>query len=145
MDFEDGLFGEPAAPLKVQEEKIQNDLPESFSAEAPLDFEAAMPRFFNDRNFFVEMCHDLVAHMPERMREIKLALATNNANDLCRHAHNLKGVSLNFSAGPVSKLAAQIEALGKSEDITKAAVLVNQLELEAERLRQYCSTEFGVE
>jgi HPt (histidine-containing phosphotransfer) domain-containing protein len=145
MDFEDGLFGESLAPAIVQEEKPQNRLPEFSSSEIPLDFSAAMPRFFNDRNFFIEMCHDLVAHMPERMREIQLALQTNNANDLYRHAHNLKGVSANFSAGPVSSLAAQIEALGKSEDITNAAALVKQLEAEAERLRQYCSTEFGVE
>jgi PAS domain S-box-containing protein len=145
MDFEEGLFGEAFAPAIAQEEKPQNSLPESSSSQIPLDFSAAMPRFFNDRKFFIEMCHDLVAHMPERMKEIQLALQTNNANDLYRHAHNLKGVSANFSAGPVSSLAAQIEALGKSEDITNAAALVEQLELETERLRQYCFAEFGVE
>jgi HPt (histidine-containing phosphotransfer) domain-containing protein len=64
--------------------------------------------------------------------------------DLFRHAHNLKGVSANFSAGPLMQVAAQIEALGKSEDTTNAASLVQQLEIEVERLAQYCETELGV-
>jgi HPt (histidine-containing phosphotransfer) domain-containing protein len=109
-----------------------------------MNLESALPRFFNERSFFLEMCHDLVAHMPERMQAINHALQTNNTNDLFRLAHNLKGVSANFSADPVTRLAAQIEALGKSEDTTDAASLVKLLEIEVERLLKYCETDLGV-
>jgi HPt (histidine-containing phosphotransfer) domain-containing protein len=78
------------------------------------------------------------------MQEINLALQTNNANDLFRHAHNMKGVSANFSADPLTRVAAEIEAMGKSEDTTNAAHLVKQLEVEVERLLQYCETELGI-
>ena len=115
------------------------------STELPLDLDTALPRFFNDRSFFLEMLHDLVSHMPERMQEINMAMEKNNSVDLYRFAHNMKGVSSNFSAGPVSKLAAQIEALGKSEDVSGAVPLVSQMEIEIERLRQYCKAEFGIE
>jgi CheY-like chemotaxis protein/HPt (histidine-containing phosphotransfer) domain-containing protein len=143
-DFEDGLFGEPAQEMSIQEKTPQESLLMSFDDELPLDLDSALPRFFNDRNFFIEMCHDLVAQMPTRMQEINLALQTSNANDLYRHAHNIKGISANFSAGPVSKLAAQIEMLGKNEDITNVAILVKQLNVEAERLCKYCAEELGV-
>jgi CheY-like chemotaxis protein/HPt (histidine-containing phosphotransfer) domain-containing protein len=144
LAFEDGLFGEPASPIPSEKKTGAAALPVASSDELPMNLSTALPRFFNERDFFLEMCHDLVAHMPERMREINHALLTNNANNLFRHAHNLKGVSANFSADPVMRVAAQIEALGKSEDITNAASLVKQLEVEVERLLKYCETELGV-
>jgi two-component system sensor histidine kinase/response regulator len=144
LAFEDGLFGESAYPILAEEKPQVSALPVAPSDELPMNLSTALPRFFNDRSFLLDMCHDLVAHMPERMREINHALQTNNANDLFRHAHNLKGVAANFSAEPVTRVAAQIEALGKSEDITNAASLVKQLEVEVERLLQYCETELGV-
>jgi two-component system sensor histidine kinase/response regulator len=144
LAFEDGLFGEPASPILSEKKAEAAALPVPTSDELPMNLSTALPRFFNERDFFLEMCHDLVAHMPERMREINHALQTNNANDLFRHAHNLKGVSANFSADPVTRVAAQIEALGKSEDTTNAANLVKLLEMEVERLVKYCETELGV-
>jgi CheY-like chemotaxis protein/HPt (histidine-containing phosphotransfer) domain-containing protein len=144
LAFEDGLFGEPASPILSEKKAEAAAPPAPPSDELPMNLSTALPRFFNDRVFFLEMCQDLVAHMPERMREINHALQTKNANDLFRHAHNLKGVSANFSAEPVTRVAAQIEALGKSEDITNAASLVKQLEEEVERLLKYCETELGV-
>jgi len=118
--------------------------PEFSDAELPINLETALPRFYNDRSFFLEMCRDLVAHMPDRIQAINQALQTNNANDLYRLAHNLKGLAANFSAEPVTRIAAQIEALGKKEDISGAASLVIQLEIETERLLVYCNTELGV-
>ncbi|MCX6064151.1 MAG: response regulator [Chloroflexi bacterium] len=144
MDYDDGLFGEAPDTEIVQEVKPEASPIVFYGDEEPLDFTSAMPRFFNDRNFFIEMCQDLVSHMPERLQEINQALRENNGITLSRHAHNLKGVSSNFSAGPVSKIAAQIEALTKSEDMSKAELLVQQLEFESERLCQYCYKEFGV-
>jgi CheY-like chemotaxis protein/HPt (histidine-containing phosphotransfer) domain-containing protein len=144
LAFEDGLFGEPTSPAPV-EKKAEGTTPLTApSDELPMNLESALPRFFNERSFFLEMCHDLVAHMPERMQAINHALQTNNTNDLFRLAHNLKGVSANFSADPVTRLAAQIEALGKSEDTTDAASLVKLLEIEVERLLKYCETDLGV-
>jgi len=144
MDFEDGLFGDEGVSAETLRQDPEPFQLESYADEIPVDYETAMPRFFNDRKFFIEMCQDLISHMPERLQEINLALKTNNSNDLYRHAHNLKGVTANFSAGPVSKLAAQIEAMGRSEDITHAPIIVKQLQEEIERLRNYCVEEFGV-
>ena len=72
------------------------------------------------------------------------ALETEDANSLLVQAHNLKGISANFSAGPIMRIAAEIEALGRDEDLTRAAELVAELELEAERLRVYCAEKLGI-
>ncbi|MCG2786232.1 MAG: PAS domain S-box protein [Anaerolineae bacterium] len=144
LDSEENLFGDPASP-RPSDEKAEAPAPLIIpSDELPMNLATALPRFYNDRTFFLEMCQDLIVHMPKRMQEIKHALQTNNANDLFRHAHNMKGVSANFSADPLTRVAAEIEAMGKSEDTTNAASLVKQLEVEVERLLQYCETELGI-
>jgi two-component system sensor histidine kinase/response regulator len=140
LDFEDGLFGETAVPLPVVKKPVEL-LP---STDLPMNLETALPRFFNDRSFFLEMCQDLITHMPDRLHEIHLAWEAKDANALFRQAHNLKGVTANFSADPLSRVAAQIEALGKSEDISPAEGLIRQLEIEARRLSQFCETELGI-
>jgi PAS domain S-box-containing protein len=144
LAFEGGLFGEFISPKPAEEKSGEAASPVDPRDELPLDLNTALPRFYNDREFFLDMCHELVDHMPERMRAIHLALQTNNANDLFRLAHNLKGVSANFSADPLTRAAARIEALGKIEDTTNAAGLVKELEVEVERLLQYCATELDV-
>jgi CheY-like chemotaxis protein len=141
---EDGLFGEAnpePTPAKTAPPAVLTELAD----QVPMDIEAALPRFYNDRGFLIEMCRDLIGHMPLRLQEIDKALKSKDANGLFRQAHNLKGVAANFNAGPVTRIAAEIEALGKTEDLTYAPELVKQLELEAERLRVFCQEQFGIE
>jgi len=144
LALEDGLFGESGVTPVAKKKIFMPVIPAAQDDELPMDINAALPRFSNDRSFLVEMCRDLMEHMPERLKEIKKALKSNNANDLSRQAHNLKGISANFDAGPLSRLAAELETLGAKNDLTNAAGLVEQLEIEAERLRQYCAEQFGI-
>ncbi len=110
--------------------------------ELPMDIDAALPRFYNDMDFFREMCGDLVAHLPDRLSQMEAALQSNDGNTLYRLAHNLKGVSANFNAGPLTSLAAQLEALGKVEDISPAAKLLEKIKVESERLQLYYGEKF---
>jgi HPt (histidine-containing phosphotransfer) domain-containing protein len=102
-----------------------------------MDIDRALDRFANDRPFLVEMCLDYVAGLPKRIQEIKSAVDLKNANDLSRFAHNLRGVSANFSAEGITDLCAQLEALGRHEDLATATELVSRLEVEAGRLEKY--------
>ncbi|MFH1907775.1 MAG: response regulator, partial [Chloroflexota bacterium] len=93
-------------------------------ADTPLDLQMALPRFNDDRAFFLELCQEFMAHLPDRIQGMQAALKSGDANTLSRLAHNLKGISANFSAGPLSGLAAQLETLGKQEDLTAAPALL---------------------
>ena len=142
--FEDGLFGEEPGITSLIVQKSKPIEVFNFENEMPLDYDLAIPRFYNDRTLFLDLCQDLISHMPDRMYKIKMALENNNAHDLFLNAHNLKGVCANFSAGPVTKLATQIETLARQEDISNTPDLVKQLEFEADRLIRYCAAEYGV-
>ncbi|HEY5269631.1 MAG TPA: Hpt domain-containing protein [Anaerolineales bacterium] len=102
-----------------------------------MDIERALERFGGDRPFLIEMSRDYVAGFPERIKDIKTALEAHNANDLSRLAHNLKGVSANFSAGPVTNLSAELETLCRQDDLATAPELLVRLEVEADHLVKY--------
>jgi HPt (histidine-containing phosphotransfer) domain-containing protein len=105
----------------------------------PLDFDAALQQFDDDRDFLFEMLVDYKASLPERMKEIHAAFQEGNAEKLNRHAHNLKGISLNFHANPVIELALQIESASKRNDLTGMSVVVARLDEEVRRLDEYLS------
>jgi two-component system, sensor histidine kinase and response regulator len=105
--------------------------------ELPMDIERALERFGGDRPFLIEMSRDYTAGFPERIKDIKTALEAHNANDLSRLAHNLKGVSANFSAGPVTKLSDELETLGRQDDLASAPELLARLEIEVSLLVKY--------
>jgi HPt (histidine-containing phosphotransfer) domain-containing protein len=68
---------------------------------------------------------------------MKIALEANNAIDFSRLAHNFKGVSANFSAGPLTRLSADLEALGRQDDLATAPELLTRLDIEAQHLVKY--------
>jgi two-component system, sensor histidine kinase and response regulator len=139
-------FGEsapPASHLTVEPFDQTQDKPapvfqaDSSPEKLPADLEAALFRFGGDRAFMLEMCHEFSDHLSERMEEMKSALRAGDINNLCRLAHNLKGLSMNFSADPLSNLAVRLEACGSQENLADASALVEQVEKEAIRLQGY--------
>ncbi|MBC7875797.1 MAG: response regulator [Anaerolineales bacterium] len=112
---------------------------DALAEKLPADLDAALFRFSGDRSFMMEMCQEFKEHLPDRMKEIKSALAAGDINTLGRLAHNLKGLSMNFNADPLSNLAIKLEACGRDENLENASVLVEQIEKESIRLQEYIS------
>ncbi len=141
MDMDDGLFGEEAPSASNKTEQPAPVI-KAFSAadDLPVDFDAALFRFSDDRDFMMEMFKEYMDHLPGRLEEFHAALKDGDANRIARLAHNLKGISLNFSANPIANVALALEEIGKREDITHASDLVAQLDAEVQRLEQYLST-----
>jgi two-component system, sensor histidine kinase and response regulator len=105
--------------------------------ELPVDLNAALRRFDGDREFLLEMCRDFRDHLPARMEEIHTAYQDRDANRLHRHAHTLKGISLNFDAIYLAELAGRLEALCRQEKIDDVSLLMENIELELNRVRNF--------
>ncbi len=141
--MEEGLFGESQASIIEKEEpapdKDAMDLPDA----VPVDFDAALYRFGDDRDFMMEMFKEYKDHLPQRLIDIHAALEKGDANGLGRLVHNLKGISLNFSAGRIAKLCLELEELCKKEDLTDAPTLVALLDEQVHRLNEYITNRFS--
>ncbi len=137
LSLDEGLFGESPV-LSNQTSATEGVRPFVEEApEAPLDEKAALPRFDNDRAFFLEMCQEFLKNLPVRMEELKGSLEKKDAATFSRAAHNLKGVSANFNANPVNRIAAELERLGRQDELEQAGPLLEQLQSELLRLREY--------
>jgi HPt (histidine-containing phosphotransfer) domain-containing protein len=139
MDMDDGLFGESAPAQRDKKETPPVLRAISSTDTLPVDFESALPHFDNDRNFMMEMYRQYKDHLRERVNEIHSALQDQDANGLARLSHNLKGISLNFSANALADITLSLEEICKREDLTNAPLLVAQLEAEAYRVEAYLS------
>ena len=109
----------------------------SIKEELPMDIDRALERFGDDRAFLYEMSREYIAGFPDRIKEIRKAIDNHNANDLSRHAHNFKGLSANFSAGPMTNLCAELETLGRQDELAAAPIVLARLEKETERLGKF--------
>jgi two-component system, sensor histidine kinase and response regulator len=135
-----GLFGEEIQKVVSSlPPPVQNLTPTVAETELPVDIRSAMARFGGDDSFFLEMVHKFTDHLPDRLAEIKIAVEAGDANKLSRHAHNLKGVSANFSAEPLFRLAEELETRGKQEDMAEVPALFSALQAESERVCQFCA------
>jgi len=65
---------------------------------------------------------------------LREASASGNAEDLARAAHALKGAAANIGAKALAQLAHELEILGRSPSLTRAAELIDQLDIEFERV-----------
>jgi len=138
LDAEDGLFGEEETKPASSPTRKPDSTPLTFTPpKIPVDIEAAIARFDGDRKFMFEMCKDFRDHLPGRIDEIHSAYKDMDINRLARHVHTLKGISLNFDATFLAELAARLEQDCKREDITNAQMLIEQIEIETNRVREY--------
>ncbi len=131
-----GLFGETAGPSD-QEPVVGPIKPFVDEApEAPLDVKAALPRFDNDQAFFLEMCQEFMKNLPARMEELRSSLQKKDPATFSRAAHNLKGISANFNATAVNRIAAELEMKGRQDELEDAGTLLDNLDAEIIRLHE---------
>jgi len=140
MDMDEDLFGESTIPASRQTKEVAPVLQTiSTTNTLPVNFESALSHFDGDRDFMMQMFKQYKDHLRERVNEIHSALQDQDVNGLARLAHNLKGVSLNFSVDVLANITLHLEEICKREDLTEAPLLVAQLEAEAYRVEAYLS------
>jgi HPt (histidine-containing phosphotransfer) domain-containing protein len=135
---EDGLFGEEGkhnADAGSSIPVISSAIPQTETL--PIDLEAALFRFGDDRAFMMELCSEFIAGLPDRLAVLRSAMEAKDANSLGRLGHNLKGIALNFNAEPLAGLALKIEEVGKREDLTDAPALLQELDAAVRSLQDY--------
>jgi two-component system sensor histidine kinase/response regulator len=138
LPMDEGLFGESIVKEEIvvsREADLKNRSDKK--TDVPLDLNAALPRFDNNFDFFLEMGKDFVENIFIRIAEIENALEIKDNKTLSRLAHNIKGVSLNFSADNLSQLAAILETKTNEKDLSSAEQIIEQMKIEADKIIVY--------
>ncbi len=102
---------------------------------APAALDNLLATVGGDRAFFSEMIDTFLADSPKLIAAMRLALDSNNAEDLRRAAHTLKSNSANFGAANLSRMAKDLEEMGRVGTLGNAADKIAQFESEYDRVR----------
>ncbi|KAA3609516.1 MAG: Hpt domain-containing protein [Planctomycetota bacterium] len=91
---------------------------------------------FGDADELSELFEEYFAELPERLQELRDALSVGDSSPVNQIAHTLKGSSGNLGASAVQEVARGIEEQAKAGTLEQVGGLLDQLDIELERLRQ---------
>jgi signal transduction histidine kinase/DNA-binding response OmpR family regulator len=142
----DGYLSKPIRPQELDEvldsyvtrERVDfTEDPGSAEAEPPEPAVCAtelLERIDGDRAFLSELLSLFRDDYPGQLRSVRQAVEAGNAEALQRAGHALKGALANLAAPTSSRLAGQLESMGRTGDLPSAAGVLADLETELERV-----------
>jgi len=108
-----------------------DDLPET-----SVCVEELLERIDGDRGFLSELLVLFLGDYPAQIQSAREAMAINDAVELQRVGHALKGALGNLAAPIASGIAGELESMGRSGNISLAGARVDELEKELKRVIQ---------
>jgi CheY-like chemotaxis protein len=139
----DGYLSKPIRPQELDEvldtyvlrERVEfTPAPEPAVQEASVTTAELLERIDGDRAFLSELLDLFREDYPAQLSAAREAARSGDAATLQRVGHALKGALGNLAAPVSSRMAGQIEAMGRSGDVQSAAAAVNELEQELGRV-----------
>jgi CheY-like chemotaxis protein len=129
-----GMDGYLSKPIRPQELDAVLDAYSSasqpiISAESSINVEELMERVDGDRALLAELAEIFREDYPKQILLAHEALAVNDAATVRRIGHSLKGALANLAAPNASGLAASVEAMGKSGDLSDLDVRLEEMQL----------------
>jgi PAS domain S-box-containing protein len=126
--------------LTQSERSIKVPEPTSDSEADVIDEATLLAGIDGNRQILREIVRLFLVDYPQRLAEIKQAINRGDREAVARAAHTLKGAAGNFAAQKVSAAAQNMEAVGKSGDLSVAKqsflTLESELALLGARLRK---------
>jgi len=112
---------------------------ESEMTHAPIDLDALLKRWGNDKTFADKLLSKFVEQAPEDVTALRRAGDSGDAQRVGDDAHRLKGASAYVYADEVRRLAAELEAQAREGDLSEVADRVAEIEAAV----QACVTWYG--
>jgi HPt (histidine-containing phosphotransfer) domain-containing protein len=103
----------------------------------PLDFEAAVKEFDDDREFLVEVLQGFLRNVRNQVATIQQAIADENTETVWREAHSIKGGAMNLTADALAAEAANLETIGRQGQLEECPAALEKLTRAFGRLEKY--------
>ncbi len=95
-----------------------------------LNIQEALEEFDNDKEFLSELLNEFVIYVENQIIILRQAIVDNDFEIIKKEAHSIKGGAANIMAKQLSKIAKDLEEIGKVEDLTYAEEILDKLEEE---------------
>jgi HPt (histidine-containing phosphotransfer) domain-containing protein len=117
-------------PAPVSGAAQQPALPQGERSTSRIDHEAALARAGDSEELLGELAQMFIEQRPGLVSEIQGALEKKDATGLRRAAHTLKGSVSLFGAREATRLAAELERMGKEGSFEESEAALRALEAE---------------
>jgi len=94
----------------------------------PIDFEKALNEFEGDKKLLMEVLAGFIQNVREQIGIIREALLSRDADRVWKEAHSIKGGAGNLRADALSRMAFELEHIGKSGKLESGAEVLKRLE-----------------
>jgi CheY-like chemotaxis protein/HPt (histidine-containing phosphotransfer) domain-containing protein len=108
----------------------------------PLDCESLVDRFMGDWDFVQVILDKFHQQIGTDLEQLEQSLIEHNAERAALLAHRIKGAAANVSAVEVSRLASELEVMGRAADLTQADERLARIKVECQRLEDYVQHDF---
>jgi len=107
------------------------------SKDDPIDIEEALEIMNGNEDLLNAIYAQFQKTSPEAIEDLHASIKAGRGNQLSKTAHKFKGSLKNLAAQKASKLAFQLEVLGKEKDFKRSAEVLNKLIKECENIKTY--------
>jgi CheY-like chemotaxis protein/HPt (histidine-containing phosphotransfer) domain-containing protein len=105
-----------------------------------IDFEKALNEFEGDKTLLMEVLAGFVQNVRGQIGIIRQALICHDADRVRIEAHSIKGGAANLRADELSRMAFELEHIGKSGELERGDEVLKRLENELNDLEKLQST-----
>jgi signal transduction histidine kinase/DNA-binding response OmpR family regulator len=106
----------------------------------PVDVVSLQQRCLGNRKIAAKALSKFDSIMSVDVRSLTDSVQRGDAKAVAASAHKIKGAAANVSAGALRRIAADLEALARADELAQTQSAIEQLHHEMERFRQYLST-----
>ena len=104
---------------------------------APMNFELAIEEFEGDKELLMEVLEGFLENVRNQIVTIKQALSNGDTEVVSKEAHSIKGGAANLTADELSRIAFELEDIGKSGVLEGGIEVLERFEKEFCRLETY--------
>ncbi len=105
-----------------------------------VDWASALETVGGDKELLGDLIQVFNEERDSMLNEISQAILNNDARELRRSAHAIKGALTHLGAKRVAEIAGQLESMGQSENVTDAPTILEQLEKQTKQLTEELQT-----
>lgn len=130
-----------AAVAAVTRQTMPEQIDDAFP---PLDCDSLVERFMGDWDFVQVILEKFQQQVGVDLDQLERSLTEHNAQQTASVAHRIKGAAANVSAVEISRLAAELEAMGRAAELTNAGSYLGKIKTECQRLDTFVQQQVPV-
>ncbi|EFK10181.1 PAS domain S-box protein [delta proteobacterium NaphS2] len=121
----------------VERDISQNSNKHHLETEIPMDFEGALKEFEGDKILLMEVLKGFMENVGRQIKILRRAIMRQDPERVRMEAHSIKGGAANLRAETLSKIAFELEKIGKSGVLEDGLGVLRRLENELDALRRF--------